>query len=98
VTTTSGATINWSDNVIDGLEDYSVGGFDIVGNDADNYIRTWNGVSSVRSGAGDDHIQVNDPSLPNDGDSVDCGEGTDLVYADAGDTVSDNCERVNPDP
>ena len=48
-------------------------------------------VDEVRSGAGGDTINVRD----GDGDDiVNCGAGTDVVRANNGDDIADNCERV----
>jgi Ca2+-binding RTX toxin-like protein len=45
---------------------------------------------TVNGGGGNDLIDV---SGDGGGDVVDCGAGTDVVYYDAGDSVSRNCER-----
>ncbi len=44
------------------------------------------------SGGGNDTVQSRD--VPAVGDTVGCGAGTDTVYADKADAVSDDCERV----
>ncbi|MEU1406286.1 hypothetical protein ABZ471_28650 [Streptomyces sp. NPDC005728] len=48
------------------------------------------GVDSVSTNGGNDVIGVQDNA---GGDSVDCDGGTDLVFADPGDTIAANCER-----
>ena len=44
------------------------------------------------AGGGDDTLQpVDSPAVK---DVVNCGPGTDKVYADEADAINDNCERV----
>ncbi len=43
-------------------------------------------------GSGGDTVQSRD--VPAVKDTVDCGAGTDTVYADKADVVRDDCERV----
>ena len=96
---TQTATVNWSNNAIDGV---------YVGTTQDDTVRG-NGLANtlnvkgddvlgddVFGGAGNDDISVLDGV---GGDFVDCGENgigvdtdDDQVFADAGDTVT-NCER-----
>lgn len=73
----------------------------INGNAADNELNAKGGVDTVNARAGDDRISVLDFA---GGDKVDCGEGSDTVFFDAGDTGPNpltqpqpiNCERNNP--
>jgi hypothetical protein len=76
------STVNWSDNVIDEVGNYGTGDDNITGNDAANEIDT-----GARSSGGNDRTYVQDGF---GGDTVDCGAGTDTVYADAGDELT-NC-------
>jgi Ca2+-binding RTX toxin-like protein len=71
-------------------------GKDVVygGSGVDNLIG-YGGDTSVdrfSGGDGDDTVQSRD--VPAVKDVVRCGTGTDTVYADKADTVSDACERV----
>jgi len=79
-----------SDEVGDGLgQDTVYGG---AGND--NLIGQGGDTSSDRfiAGGGDDTVQPWDsPAVK---DVVNCGPGTDKVYADKADEINDNCERV----
>ena len=96
-------TVNWSNNVIDGVYVGSTTDDTINGNAAANQIVSNIGASSddtINSGAGNDWISVLDGA---GGDAVDCGAGDgDTVYFDAGDTGPNsqqqpiNCERLNP--
>jgi RTX calcium-binding nonapeptide repeat (4 copies) len=49
-------------------------------------------VDNFYAGGGDDTVQSRD--IPSVKDVVNCGAGTDTVYADKDDVVSGNCERV----
>jgi Ca2+-binding RTX toxin-like protein len=79
-----------SDEITDGL------GKDLVygGAGADNLIGYGGDTSVDRfyGGRGNDIVQSRD--VPAVKDVVSCGDGTDTVYADKADVVSDNCERV----
>jgi len=79
-----------SDELADGLGRDTVRG----GSGPDNLIGQ--GGDAARdyfiAGGGDDLIQPVD--VPGVADVVDCGPGTDTVYADEADIVKDNCERV----
>jgi len=79
-----------SDEITDGL------GKDLVyGNrGGDNLIGYGGDISLDRfyGGRGNDIVQSRD--VPAVKDVVSCGGGTDTVYADKADVVSDNCERV----
>ena len=77
------------------------GGDRIVGNASDNYLTGNEGNDTIVGGGGSDTIQSgpgDDTIDTRDGvyDSVDCGPGNDVVYADLGDSTT-NCE-VAPDP
>jgi serralysin len=98
-------TVNWSNDVIEGVYVGSTTDDTINGNTAANTKVSNIGASSddtIDSEAGKDWISVLDGS---GGDKVDCGEGAeDTVYFDAGDTGPNpqtqpqpiNCERLNP--
>jgi hypothetical protein len=49
-------------------------------------------VDRFYGGSGGDTVQPRD--VPAVKDTVDCGAGTDTVYADKADVVRDDCERV----
>lgn len=72
------------------------GGRDIVnGNDgADNLIGQGGDTSADRfyADSGSDTVQSRD--VPAVKDTVECGAGTDTVYADKADVVADDCEQV----
>ena len=79
-----------SDELGDGLGQDAVYG----GSGKDNLIGQGGDTSRDRfyAGIGDDIIQPFDsPAVE---DVVNCGPGTDTVYADKADIVRDNCERV----
>jgi serralysin len=63
------------------------------GGDADNLIGYGDTyVDHFYAGSGDDTVQSRD--VPAVKDFVDCGAGTDTVYADSADVLSGDCERV----
>ena len=72
------------------------GGQDIVNGNggADNLIGQGGDTSPDRfyADSGRDTIQSRD--VPADKDTVECGAGTDTVYADKADVVADDCEQV----
>jgi Ca2+-binding RTX toxin-like protein len=78
------------DEITDGL------GRDLVygGKGTDNLIGYGGDTSFDRfyGGRGNDIVQSRD--IPAVQDIVSCGPGTDTVYADKADVVSENCERV----
>ena len=84
-------TVNWSNNAIDGVYVGS-GGTDptviirntITGNAAANQLIAKGGEDTINAGAGNDWISVQDFD---GGDTVDCGDGVDQVFADPGDTL-----------
>lgn len=87
-------TVNWSNNAIDGVYINSLTDDTVIGNAGANQLNADGGEDSdatIRGGAGNDWISVMDFA---GGDTVDCGEGDDRVFFDAGDTVT-NCERLN---
>lgn len=91
-------TVNWSNNAIDGVYVESVTDDTIKGNATANQLIAKGGEDSddtINAGAGDDWISVSDFA---GGDTVECGEGLDTVFFDAGDTLTipANCERQNP--
>src|SRR5215216_523794 len=61
---------------------------------ADNLIGQGGDTSPDRfyADSGRDTIQLRD--VPADKDTVECGAGTDTVYADKADVVADDCEQV----
>jgi Ca2+-binding RTX toxin-like protein len=79
-----------TDEITDGL------GADVVygGKEKDNLIGYGGNTSSDRfyGGGGDDLFQPED--VPAVRDVVRCGTGTDAVYPDKKDAVSEDCERV----
>jgi len=79
-----------SDEIVDGRGKDAVHG----GGGADDLIGYGGDASLDRfyAGSGNDTVQSRD--VPAVKDVVRCGAGTDKVYADKGDVVSDNCERV----
>lgn len=90
------STVNWSDNVIDNVENYSSGNDTIGGNSVANYIRSEGGADNISSGGGNDFIDVVDGASD---DVVNCGgiifPDNDTVRFDTGDTVT-NCENLQP--
>jgi Ca2+-binding RTX toxin-like protein len=79
-----------SDELGDGLGQDAVYG----GIGKDNLIGQGGDTSRDRfyAGSGDDIVQPFDsPAVE---DVVNCGPGTDTVYADKADTINENCERV----
>lgn len=84
-------TVNWSNNAIDRVYVGS-GSTDptviirstITGNAAANELIAKGGEDTINAGAGNDWISVQDFD---GGDSVDCGDGADQVFADPGDTL-----------
>ena len=93
------STVNWSENVVDKVQNAGTGDDQITGNDADNYIQSVGfdfdtgaisgGADNVFAGEGNDTIYVDD----NVGDdTVDCGGGADGVNYDTGDDINANCE------
>ena len=91
------STIDWAGDVIEDVSNYGYGIDHVRGNDAANYLRSWNGGDTVDGKGGDDIIDVADAKGD---DTVVCGGGTDDVYYDGGDNVADSsCEHlhlVNP--
>ena len=80
-------TVNWSNNAIDGVYVDSLTDDTIIGNAAANQLIAKGGEDSddtINAGAGNDWISVSDFA---GGDTVDCGDGVDQVFADAGDTL-----------
>jgi hypothetical protein len=72
----------------------------IVGNDAGGYLYGRSGNDSITAGRGEDRVEGNegdDTIDTRDGrfDSIDCGAGTDTLFADPGDSAA-NCE-IAPD-
>jgi Ca2+-binding RTX toxin-like protein len=55
------------------------------------------GKDRVSGGNGSDQINVRD-GVPGAPDSVDCGKGSDTVFADPDDTFGANCEIEDVDP
>jgi Ca2+-binding RTX toxin-like protein len=95
-------TVNWSRDIINDVENSSSGNDRIFGNDAANILISHKGTDEVYGAGGDDSIDVRDGGLTSD--YVDCGNGTDMVYADKlinsdigtlpADIVKDTCEQV----
>ncbi len=91
------STINWEGNLFNN-EVWLGGGDDqLTGTAAENEIfGDFGGADTISTGAGNDYIAVNDGVGD---DVVDCGETVnntsddDMVLADSGDQVADNCER-----
>lgn len=69
------------------------GGADcVIGGDGNDQLTGGPGDDEIQAGAGNDIINVK-----NDGaDTVDCGSGSDIVFADDKDDVAGNCETVQP--
>lgn len=90
------STVSWEGPIIDNLASGD-GDDKIVGNDADNSIRSESGDDKVFDGESDDVIDVRSPTS-GEHDTVDCGGGTaDSVAYDHGeDTVLPNCEDRLP--
>jgi hypothetical protein len=65
----------------------------LIGDDAENSIFGGPGDDTIDGGAGNDNIDARDQGP----DTVDCGPGLDIVYADAQDSLS-NCEDVRLAP
>ena len=80
-----------SDEVADGLGQDTVYG----GAGKDNLIGEGGDTSldHFYAGSGDDILQPRD--VPAVKDVINCGPGTDKVYADQADVVRDNCEQVS---
>lgn len=71
-----------------------LGGNDIVnGGPGDDALGGYGGVDVLIGGPGRDGINALDPS-PQD-DKVDCGDGSDRVFADGSDGVNGDCEAVD---
>jgi hypothetical protein len=52
------------------------------------------GIDPVNAGSGDDLVEAHEDAGK---DTIDCGDGIDLVRFDAGvDVVADNCENRDP--
>ena len=79
------------DEIVDGRGKDTVYG----GSGADNLIGYGGDTSMDRffGGGGNDTVQARD--VPAVKDIVNCGAGTDKVYADKADLASNDCERVN---
>lgn len=78
------------DEIVDGLGKDTVYG----GDGADNLIGYGGDDSSDRFSGGDGGDTFQSRDIPAVKDTVRCGAGTDSVYADEADVVSDDCERV----
>jgi Ca2+-binding RTX toxin-like protein len=77
-------TVNWPNNAIDGVYVGSITDDTITGNSAANTIVSNIGPDSddtIDAGAGNDWISVLDFA---GGDTVDCGDGVDTLFADTG--------------
>jgi len=90
-------TVNWSNNAIDGVYVDSITDDTINGNAAANQLTAKGGEDSddtINAGAGNDWISVSDFA---GGDTVTCGDGSDQVFFDTGDTLIDlnACEIKN---
>jgi hypothetical protein len=95
VTNPSGtSTVNWDGNVIAFVLGSS-GNDMVVGNDAANATidDAETDTDNITGAEGNDFIVVQDGDTD---DVVDCGEGSDTVYFDAGE-VTTNCEELNPE-
>ncbi|HEV7807476.1 MAG TPA: hypothetical protein VGO80_16775, partial [Solirubrobacteraceae bacterium] len=80
----------------------------VLGNEGDDFLNGDRGMDTISGGPGndrifggldedtvsgdegDDRISVVDGSV----DRVDCGDGTDIVFADVVDVVAANCESI----
>lgn len=81
------STVNWENNAIDGVYVDSITDDTINGNAAANQLIAKGGEDSddtINAGAGNDWISVLDFT---GGDTVDCGDGVDQVFADDGDKL-----------
>lgn len=67
------------------------GNDNLAGGDGNDDLTGGSGTDTVGGGAGDDVIDVFDGVR----DNVNCGDGNDVVFADALDVVSSNCENVS---
>ncbi len=79
-----------ADELGDGLGKDTVYG----GSGADNLIGQGGDTSLDRFNAGGGNDLLQPVDVPAVADVVNCGPGTDTVYADRADVVKDNCERV----
>ena len=91
---TAGDTVQWQGDVIDDVLVETPGDDTVTGNAAPNRIDAGDdglgGSDTVNGGGGDDVIIVRD-FVGND--VVDCGDGSDTVFTDTGDTTT-NCETL----
>ena len=78
------------DEIVDGRGKDAVYG----GSGADDLIGYGGDTTVDRFSGGDGRDTVQSRDVPAVKDVVRCGTGTDKVYADKADVVSDNCERV----
>lgn len=86
---TLGSTLNWENDLVDGVID-GEGDDVIIGRlVADNIQPFAGGSDSVNARSGDDFIYTADDTV----DTIECGEGNDTVRKDAEDTAT-NCEDV----
>jgi RTX calcium-binding nonapeptide repeat (4 copies) len=69
---------------------FGLGGYTLDGGDGDDVVNGGTDEQTFQGGAGDDRLHAWDGGA----DSVTCGPGFDTAYADAADTVADDCERV----
>jgi hypothetical protein len=82
-------TVNWSNNAIDGVYVDSITDDTINGSAAAIQLTAKGGPDSddtINAGAGNDWINVSDLD---GGDTASCGDGTDQVFFDVGDTLID---------
>lgn len=95
-------TAEWEGDAIDGVIDLSRGDDRIRGNSRANLLAGYRGDNAVRTGGGDDYVDVGDGD---GGDAVRCGGGEDVVIRDPedpaggspGDVIAVDCE-VEHDP
>lgn len=80
------STVNWSNDAVDAVKSGH-------GNDIITVSDASEAKDTIIASGGDDTVHVND-GVGDDG--VDCGGGTDTVFYDPGDGISDNCEVQNP--
>ena len=73
----------------------------LVGGDGRDTISSPARRVTIDAGAGNDLIDSHGRAVTEenlDPDQISCGDGTDVVYADAGDTIAPDCERVRYAP
>ena len=68
----------------------------VSGGKGSDYMEGEEGADIMVGGKGRDVIDAANDDAPSSNDRVRCGSGRDTVFADPGDEVADDCERVRP--